>query len=288
MKVALGLLAGIAGIAYLCVLVTDSGARLGRTQRRAIAADGAVAPVTLEDRSQQREELVSEPAPEEGSAQSIEASLSMNALAHEQTLDEARAAIEASVLGVLDPIAVLELAEVLLSLEADKRAVPEPDAAGALVFPIQGTPNGVNANLEVTRSSNPKYARILCLSLQLEPPSTPYYLDGIWREPPGARIKVWTGHDGKVLAMGIMTSAKTDFRESRNRGVDTDGGTFTHGTHYYFDPADSSKCVARPYGYSGGAFKQFDGQVALERSPTPERVEDLSASMLRMYDKIRQ
>lgn len=122
-----------------------------------------------------------------------------------EALDGVLAAIEGSFEGMLDPGAVLEGA-LLLATHETGPALPEPDPGGGLVFPLREVPEGVEAELCVSR--NIRGEMVLGLRMRFDEPSDPWLVAGLDRSKPKAVVTAWTNDAGELRHVTVLTVAQ--------------------------------------------------------------------------------
>jgi RNA polymerase sigma factor (sigma-70 family) len=149
----------------------------------------------------------------------------------EKARDRMRGAIEASLHGDLDAGALLDLGLALVELEPGP-AIPEPGPSGRTRFPLQGTPDGLTANLEVGRTSHGEAT--VSLRICLDAPGEPYLVEGIERAAPELELGTRKDEDGKLKSMSFLTVLQSHDREALRNGQ----VKIPEGLHYFFRRED--------------------------------------------------
>lgn len=113
--------------------------------------------------------------------------------------------IERSFIGTFDPGAVLDCA-LLFATHDFGPAIPEPDPAGRLIFPMLAAPEGVEVELQVAK--NLRSETVLALEMRFGAPREPWLMEGRPHRAPKAEVSVWTNDAGELLDFTMATGAQ--------------------------------------------------------------------------------
>jgi hypothetical protein len=206
-----------------------------------------------------------------------------------QAMDSCRSAIELSLSGILDPAAIFALAESLTQCPVDPRAIPDPSPSGGLRFPLLETPEGVQAELKVERSNNPRFAHILGLTMNFPASEEGRFLEGSWRQEPSASVQVWTDADGHPLDVTVWTSMKTDYAAMRSAGLAFEFGTFPEGVLYHCDLEHPESASLRAFGMVEGRPADWQLPLLLDGGAwrPSEQTEQFSNALLSMHNQVK-
>jgi RNA polymerase sigma-70 factor (ECF subfamily) len=206
--------------------------------------------------------------------------------------DRLRAEIEGTLSGQVNPTFYLDLATRLTALEPGT-VLLEPDPSGAVRFPLEGTPEGMHAELLLRKTNNPRFdSRVCTLLITLDNSAEPYVVDGVKRRPAQAQVTLWRGQDGSVRNFGILTNLAVNQRpelgdrisESTlfNYDVDNPYAAAGHVSGMVFSPG------AVPGTLTGGLqnYSEIPITVIGGKWPNTEGLDKFNVGMQTLYGKL--
>lgn len=234
------------------------------TAREGVSTDGAVSEIPLQE----------------------DAVVSGASVSLEKRMEEIRLAMESSLFGMLDAGVFLDAALLLTELEVASKPIPEPDPSGAMRYPVLCTPDGIQAELIVRRTSNPSFANpVVALKIQLPPPEGPYLLEGALRQGPEATVSIRTDPAGAIKHLSILTVFQPA-PEGRDLGLSQ--GFIPIAAHYSLDP-ESLSWTSTSSGMRDGAVQDQTLPVTLVGRSCPQlgELEQFGSGLNLMYESLK-
>ncbi|MCI0589847.1 MAG: hypothetical protein L0323_23785 [Planctomycetes bacterium] len=200
-------------------------------------------------------------------------------------------AVEGALRGMFDLDAFLDMALILARLDVDPRAVPEPDPSGAIRFPLRGTPEGIQAEFWVRKTSNSDLGRdVFSLYVTTTSEKEPPFIEGAARQPPGTEITVWTDHNGRLRNFVVLATMNPDGRATKRLGIPLSEGEIPMSLFYSYDVDDPSQCVLRMSGLVDGRLANLTRPIVTSGDPQRRMTDvvQLGKSVLDLHGKLKQ
>lgn len=199
-------------------------------------------------------------------------------------------AIEESVVGALDPSAIVSAGLALVQLHLAKDDLPTTAPDGSLRYPLSGCPAGVRAELWIARSPATKDSNVLSLRVELDPPSEPYLLEGAVRKPPIVYVQAFLDAAGAMKDLVLMTDIAPS-GASRSFDLDVLEGRVPQGVVFHVDMSRPAEWKAESYGLDNGTDRTWSDPVALLGDPWPESsssLAELGSGLLGLLSEARR
>ncbi len=201
---------------------------------------------------------------------------------------KALSAVETSLYGAIDPNQLVEHVASLLDLNVSERAIPEPQPQGALLFPIEGTSEGMVAQLRVTPTQNPRFKNVLAIDVTFDIPREPYLLEGMIRRAPMLQVQCWTDTSGELTDIKVMATVGVS-GESLKPGLNPHTGTIIEGLTYHMSMEPGSTPTIKAFGLKdGGPVAGWDTVASVENGDlSPDLARSFSQRLLQIYNDIK-
>ena len=200
-----------------------------------------------------------------------------------------KAAIELTLVGALDPTAIVQAASSLAQLHVAKENLPGTAPDGSLRYALTPCPRGIQAELWVARSSGSDFENVIALRMQLETPAEPYLVEGAVRKNPVAHVQMHLDEEGRMKDLVILTDVAPSGR-SGSFGLPLGEGRIPQGILFHADMNQPSEWNAESYGLDGGADRSWDDPIALLGDPWPESagLAELREGLLELLSEARR
>jgi hypothetical protein len=205
-----------------------------------------------------------------------------NDLIRQELLDAA----EDSLVGALNPEAVLNSALALASLDLDTRPPTQTDSVGRLAYPYVQAPDGLNASLNIRHTSDGD-TLILGMRIEADRPSVPYIAHGYAREGSATEITTRFDQQGTLVSFSILTDVQPS-NENFAMGIDPGVGQLISGVHYLIDPRVPSDWKAWTLGTINGSPSKLEVPVSIagNKSVELEKVAQLAQLLQSSYQQL--
>jgi len=172
--------------------------------------------------------------------------------------------LEETVLGVVDPEAILQQTLAILGDEVDKPDLEYWDDQ-ATAFPIT-MPQGMSAYLLVGREKFERGGvelREYSVRLEIAPDKSPWVSNGAVRHGYSVEIGASRDSEGNAWRFSIFTKSKVALHESRELGIDAYHGRFAEGVYWIFYPDGMLPTYCRTTGIVDGQYGrgEFDERL---------------------------
>ncbi len=225
--------------------------------------------------------------PQEGIAELAEAKATAEA---EEAVRGLRMDLHESLLGRLNPDALLAFAQGIADGECEPKILGDPGLGGGVRVALQGVHEGLAAFLEVNHSSDPEIAKVLTLEIQCDPEESAPFVEGSFRAAPLMSVKVWSDHDGNAKDIVIFTDIPPAYADCKQAGLDINQSTFDLGLVYRIPQSQSAPPTVRQNYFEYGLPKNREISALVQGPATPsrERMERFNRQLLKLHERVSQ
>jgi len=200
-----------------------------------------------------------------------------------QTLNDC---IEASVSGVLDPVAILDSVLALTDSSVDLGTSPTVMGSGTIKYPLRPLPEGVDSGEFCIKGKKTASAyRALALRIQVHSETTE--LSGVRRQAGEAEVVLSMDAEGKRTRLNIFTSAMIQ-PSGANRNLRFEDLRVTEGVSYSVSLDDPNLWTARAHGLDHSRGSTWEIPITLVGAswPQPQAIDLLAFRLNALYQSV--